>query len=235
MKKTVIASSLLYISTNLAAASQYYGVLELGSSKSEFSNILASTPEDTTTTTEVVDDSDSSSYFSVGVGIDWESSPLRSEVVYTSYGDQNFIEDTVFPRSSNERTTTNVKQESLMFNLLYDIDIKSDTFKPYVGAGVGVLKSKISANQIDEPVTSRSASFAEVSDTNFMWSVMVGANYSMTEKAVLGFGYRYTDAGKVSTGNNCVGSDNLICDTDEQHSADQKSQLLFLSMNYYFK
>ena len=236
MKKTVIVSSLLYISTNLAAAPQYYGVLELGSSKSEFSNILASIPE-LTTTTEVIDDSDSSSYLSVGVGIDWESSPLRSEVVYTSYGDQSFIEDTVFLASSgngNERTTTNIKQESLMFNLLYDIDIKSDTFKPYVGAGVGVLKSKVSAEQLDEPATNRSASFAEVSDTNFMWNVVVGANYSVTEKAVLGFGYRYSDAGKVSTGDNCVGTGDYLCDDNETHSADQKSQLLFLSMSYYF-
>ncbi|MGB3383070.1 MAG: outer membrane beta-barrel protein [Marinomonas sp.] len=150
-------------------------------------------------------------------------------------GEQNFIEDTVFTSSGNERTTTNIKQDSLMFNLLYDIDIKSNVFKPYVGAGVGVLRSKVSATQSDEPATSRSASFAETSDTNFMWSVVIGANYSVAETLKVGFGYRYTDAGEISTDDNCVGSDTLICDAGETHSADQKSQLLFVSMNYYFE
>lgn len=234
MKKTILASSLLYISTNLVAAPQYYGVLEMGLSHSDFSNLEASTPE-ASTTTEVVDDSGNSSFFSVGVGINWEDSPLRSEIVYSSYGEQNFIEDTVFTSSLNERTTTNIKQDSLMFNLLYDIDIKSNVFKPYVGAGVGVLRSKVSATQSDEPATSRSASFAETSDTNFMWSVVIGANYSVAETLKVGFGYRYTDAGEISTDDNCVGSDTLICDAGETHSADQKSQLLFVSMNYYFE
>ncbi|MEO9655596.1 outer membrane protein [Marinomonas sp.] len=236
MKKAIMASSLLYTSASLVAAPQFYGVLELGNSKSKFSNIDTSIAK-STATTDVISDSDSSSFFSVGVGIDWENSPLRSEIVYTSFGDQSFIDDTVFVSStaSNERTTTTIKQESFMFNTLYDIDIKSNVFKPYVGAGVGVLRSDVSAKQLDSPVgTGRSASFAEVSDTNFMWSLVVGANYKVTEKAALGFGYRYTDAGKVSTGNNCVGSDAFICDTDEQHSADQKSNLLFASMNYYF-
>ncbi|WP_181903019.1 outer membrane protein [Marinomonas pollencensis] len=234
MNKAILASSLLYISTNLVAAPQYYGVLEMGLSHSDFSNLEASTPE-ANTTTEVVDDSDSSSYFSVGVGINWENSPLRSEIVYSSFGDQSFIEDTVFTSSGNERTTTNIKQESLMFNLLYDIDIKSNVFKPYIGAGVGVLRSKVSATQSDEPATSRSASFAEASDTNFMWSVVIGANYSMAETLMVGFGYRYTDAGEISTDDNCEGSDAFICDAGEKHSADQKSQLLFVSMNYYFE
>ncbi|MEP0073044.1 MAG: outer membrane beta-barrel protein [Marinomonas sp.] len=234
IKRTMVASSLLYATTNLVAAPQYYGILEIGSAKSKFSNIDTAIPE-STATTDVISDSDSSSFFSVGVGVDWEGSPLRSEVVYTSYGDQSFIDDTVFSASSDERTTTTIRQESLMFNVLYDIDFKNDVFKPYVGAGVGIQRSKVSAEQLDSPVdTGRSASFAETSDTNFMWSVVLGANYSVTEKAIIGFGYRYIDAGKVSTGNNCVGSDALICDTDEQHSADQTSNLLFANMNYYF-
>lgn len=237
VKKLIVTCSALCLSTGLTAAPQYYGILELGAAQSKFSNIETAIPE-TVAARAVVDDSDSAAYLSIGLGIDWESQPLRSELVYSTFGDQSFIDDTKFVTDiSDERTTTKVKQESLMLNLLYDIKIDSEKFTPYIGAGLGVSKTNVSAKQEDSPKTDRSADFSEVSDTNFMWSLIVGANYKMTEKTMLGFGYRYTDAGRISTEANCKSttSSNAICDTGEKHSADLTSHLLFVNINYYFK
>ena len=237
-KKIIVACCAIYVSTELAAAPKYYGILELGGSKSEANNLEVSIPASVASTV-VIDDSDSSSYLGIGIGIDWEGKPLRSEIVYSSYGSQSFIDDTDFVIAiSNERTTTKVKQESLMFNLLYDIDIDSEKFTPFIGAGIGVSKTRISATQVDNPLTSRSASFAEDSDTNFMWSLVAGVNYKVTERSTLGFGYRYTDAGNISTADNCISTGtggSFICDTGEKHSADLTSQSLFINMNYYFQ
>ncbi|KZN15086.1 outer membrane protein [Marinomonas sp. TW1] len=234
VKKLILACGVICTSSALTAAPQYYGILELGSAQSKFGNLETAISE-TNATTEVVDDSDSAAYFSIGIGLDWVNQPLRSELVYSTFGDQSFINDAKFiTYSGTERTTAKVKQESLMLNLLYDINIDSDKLKPFVGAGIGASKTKTSATQIQIGVN-RSAAFSEASDTNFMWSLIVGANYNMTEKAQLGFGYRYTDAGNVSTEANCIGSDGDICDPGEKHSADLTSHLLFVNLSYYFE
>jgi len=153
-------------------------------------------------------------------------------------GEQKFSDDTTFTGGTQERTTVKVKQDSLMFNLLYDFDINKKNITPYIGAGIGASKTKLSAKQLDTPqsnLSNRDASFDEYSDVNFSWNLVAGINYDIAEKAVIGLGYRYTDAGKISTDDNCNSDNNaFICDTGERHSADLKMHSLFINFNYYF-
>lgn len=234
INKLMITCGILYCSSSMVYASEIYGVLELGNAISRFDDAKVSVPTNSTVSSAVVDDTDNSPFAAIGVGYDWDGKPLRAEIVYRKSGSQEFVEDTVFTRSLKERTTVKVKEESLMFNLLYDINIDNSNLTPYIGAGVGGSKTKISAIQKDYPLTARSASFSENSDVNFAWNLVVGVDYDITEKIIMGLGYRYTDAGKVSTDDNCVGSDAAICDANETHSADLKIHSLFFNVNYYF-
>ncbi|MGF1910123.1 outer membrane beta-barrel protein [Vibrio kasasachensis] len=219
--------------TSMAHASEVYGVFEVGHAAGRFYDAEVTIPSSTTTSSAVVDDTDHSLFAAIGIGYYWESKPLRTEIVYRKLGSQEFVEDTVFTSSLNERTTVNVEQESLMINLLYDFENNSDLI-PYVGFGIGGSRAKISAMQYDYPLTDRFASFAESSDTNFAWNFVVGTNYNVFEKMAIGLGYRFISAGKVSTADNCIGSDLAICDENEKHSADLKLHSLFLNVNYQF-
>lgn len=231
---TIVACIALH--TPLYANSPFYGTFELGNSTSNFGNIEASAPLNNTTTSDVIDDKDNSTYAGIGLGYDWQNTSLRSEIQYNKYGSQEFIDDMLFNGVGAERTTVKVKQEALMFNLLYDFKITSSNFVPYVGGGVGISKFKVSATQVDNPPqVGRLANFAENSDTNFAWNLVVGANYNLTTTTTIGLGYRYTDLGKVATDDNCVSSNAHICDQNETHSAKLDSNLFFVKVNYFFE
>lgn len=236
--KLLTIFGILTFVSNFSYASGVYGILELGYSKSNFDNATARLPENDTAISDVVKNNDNSSFAAIGLGYDWDNSPWRTEIVYRKHGDQKFSDDTIFTNSLTERTIVKVKQESLMLNLLYDFDINVKNVTPYLGGGLGGTKVKLSATQsdVDESNTStRSASFDEYSDVSFSWNLVAGINYDITESAVIGLGYRYTDAGKISTDENCKSSnDAYICDSGEKHSADLRMHSLFFNVNYYF-
>lgn len=234
--KLIIFNALLYSClSNIVLASNIYSVMELGYSSGHYDNAKVSTPF-IETTSNVADDQDSSYFAAFGVGYDWDSNPLRTEIVYRNYGRQEFVDDTTFIDIQHiERTTVKVKQESIMLNLIYDIDIGDSPFTPYVGIGIGGSKTKVSATQKDYSIdTSRFASFDKHSSINLAWDLVAGVNYKFIDRTKFGLGYRYTDAGEVATDSNCVGSDDFICDEDETHSADLRMHSLFVNFTYYY-
>ncbi|MDB5593350.1 MAG: porin [Hyphomicrobiales bacterium] len=86
---------------------------------------------------------------------------------------------------------------------------------PYVGAGVGVARNKVSG-MIDQgsyattgATTANGSSggyYGEGTKTNFAWALMAGLGYDVSSRLKLEIGYRYLDTGKTTTGGlNCYG------------------------------
>lgn len=93
---------------------------------------------------------------------------------------------------------TSVKSHSLMFNAYYDMG-QFYGFVPYVGAGVGAAY-----HIVDEVYFTENPNLINRiegnRDLSFAWSVMAGAGYQISERAILDIGYRYIDLGKATSG-----------------------------------
>jgi opacity protein-like surface antigen len=80
-------------------------------------------------------------------------------------------------------------------------------FTPYIGAGVGLARVKISDFTTSSTVTFTDASTGDVtkqtipgsaasnSETNFAWALMAGTSYDLAPDAKLDIGYRYLNLG----------------------------------------
>lgn len=126
-----------------------------------------------------------------------------------------------------------------MANLYYDFGMFRG-FVPYVGAGIGFAHHNMGNVSFDN-INSGGAPYGALNDirggerTNFAWSLMAGAAYQISERAVLDFGYRYIDMGKVSSKlgsmcNTCVAGGSL----DTFKVDDLKSHEFKVGLRYHF-
>lgn len=101
--------------------------------------------------------------------------------------------------------TTQVSTLTAMANLYYDMG-KFRNIVPYVGVGLGVAHHYMDdvsfALNAGSPVNNLQGG----EQTNFAWSLMAGAAYQISERAILDVGYRYIDMGDVKSkrGNMCT-------------------------------
>ncbi|MCZ4091576.1 outer membrane protein [Sinorhizobium psoraleae] len=73
--------------------------------------------------------------------------------------------------------------------------------KPYVGAGIGASRNRISGFR-DINVPTLGVAYADDDPTwNFAWAVHAGVAYQATERLALDLGYSYVDLGDAKTGN----------------------------------
>jgi opacity protein-like surface antigen len=102
---------------------------------------------------------------------------------------------------------TQVSTLTAMANLYYDFG-KIRNFVPYVGVGLGIAHHSLSdtsfslgnPGHLPGPVgPAPSNGLSGNDETDFAWSLMVGAAYQISDRAVLDFGYRYIDLGDVSS------------------------------------
>jgi hypothetical protein len=80
------------------------------------------------------------------------------------------------------------KSYGVMANAYYDIGGAEAVFQPYVGAGIGLQRTKFDYRPSNIDV-------GQGKDTNFAWQGMVGATYKMGSAELFGQ-YNYRDAGK---------------------------------------
>ena len=84
------------------------------------------------------------------------------------------------------------KSQSLMANIYYDFDTKSNLV-PYAGIGLGYGRLK---NTLSLP---KDENYHETkSKGNFAWNVTVGATYTVSDTVSFDISYRYADYGKVT-------------------------------------
>lgn len=80
-----------------------------------------------------------------------------------------------------------------MFNLYYDIPTGT-AFKPYIGAGVGLMRVKFNANEY----IGSSVVTGDDTDLAPAWQFAGGTAYNLIDKVDLTLDYRYVDTQKIS-------------------------------------
>ncbi len=88
-----------------------------------------------------------------------------------------------------------IKTHAYMLNAYYDFDTCTK-FTPYVGAGIGLAKTKIAhhGTMIDEFDMFRAEGTAK--HTGIAWQIGAGIAYALNDNVSVDVGYRYIDYGK---------------------------------------
>lgn len=81
--------------------------------------------------------------------------------------------------------------KTLMINGLFNLE-NSTPFTPYAGVGFGIGFVELSNEQ------SHANNPHELTDSNFAFQLMLGAEYALTDKIALTSGYRYLNGGEVT-------------------------------------
>ena len=87
-----------------------------------------------------------------------------------------------------ETDKTKIKTHAYMLNAYYDFDTCTK-FTPYVGAGIGLAKTKIAHAVYDEWKDT-------VKHTGIAWQIGAGIAYALNDNVSVDVGYRYIDYGK---------------------------------------
>ena len=74
---------------------------------------------------------------------------------------------------------------------------KPGPFAPFVGAGIGVVHSRIGKTTMTFPATTTTVPGG--SRTGLAWMVTAGVSMAVGERTILDLAWRYTDLGKVRT------------------------------------
>ena len=123
--------------------------------------------------------------------------------------------------SQQPSTSADLRTEAVMLNALYDFD-DFGKFAPYVGAGIGIVRSEASLFASDFPnatgvtrtinptcVGARVSSDAfgcEFDDTDLGlgWQLLAGLGYDITDKLTWDTNYRYLQGGDVDVGGSFI-------------------------------
>lgn len=140
--------------------------------------------------------------------------PTRLELDYMARAKGKYkttILDTDFESYESD---SKVDLQTVMVNAYYDIETTT-RLTPYVTAGIGYARAKLTMYGYDESISS--------TNNNFAWSIGVGAKYAINNDLALDLGYRYLDAGK---------SD--IKENDGKYETKVKTNDFMLGLSYYF-
>ena len=144
-----------------------------------------------------------------GAGCGSGSRGLRGEVMFNVHEERKLdgtpltytpappVGPPVLPTPIDDPLHTSIKTYTLMFNAYHDLG-KWGNVTPYVGAGVGVAYNMLS----DVYFTGNPALVNRIHgnrDLSLAWSLMAGIGYQISDRAILDFGYRYLDMGKIKS------------------------------------
>jgi len=148
----------------------------------------------------------------VGVGCGSGSRGFRAEVAFGFRGTQgidgepaiyegSIVGDptgTPTPTPIDDPLHTDLQTYTMMFNVYKDLGLYRG-FVPYIGAGIGVAYHRVGEVSFTEnPALTNT--IEGNNDISFAWSLMAGAAYQVSDRAVLDVGYRYMDLGKAESG-----------------------------------
>lgn len=112
---------------------------------------------------------------------------------------------------STETYKADISIQTLLVNLVLNANGSWNGFTPYVNAGIGAAFNRL-GNFNNASVSSPGSSHiptnvfnytsADNSTTSFAWDAGVGIDYALTNKTHLTLGYRFVDAGKLSSSSN---------------------------------
>ena len=136
-------------------------------------------------------------------GLGYAAGPMRLELLveyrpdFAFKGRANFL-------APGTREEVRAKLSSVSGMLAGFVDLagmglpKPGPFAPFVGAGVGVVHTRIGKTTMTFPATTTTVPAGN--RTGLAWMVTVGVGMAVGERAILDLAWRYTDLGKVRTG-----------------------------------
>ena len=154
------------------------------------------------------------------------SNGLRPEFELTQRKDSA---DSIINSSGGEEDASgsDLSNTTGMMNLWYDV-FPSWTIHPYVGAGVGFLRTKLDQFQSDVLTDFQTGLVRQADDTVLAYQLGAGIAWDIFDQISLGLDYRFLTADE--------GKYYPYQDQTKTHvDADYKAQTLFLSANYYFR
>jgi opacity protein-like surface antigen len=165
MKKVLVCASLIALSASaFASDSGLYVRGDLGASKMKLSEKVTSTDKTTMKAKPV---------YNLGVGYKFNDN-LRSDINFQS-------------RTASDKDLTNVtvKNKAIFLNGYYDF--KNDSiFTPYVTAGIGASKNKLS--HLPTGFTSKPS-------TSFAWNTGLGSKINVAKNVDLDVSYKFSHLG----------------------------------------
>ena len=112
-------------------------------------------------------------------------------------GKANFLSPT-----SRQSVAANISTLSGMVALYVDLPkvgkIRNKSVYSFLGAGIGIVHSKIGATRMTFPVTTTIVPGS--SQTDFTWMVSAGVAAAIDDHKTIEFAWRYTDLGEIHTG-----------------------------------
>jgi len=130
--------------------------------------------------------------FVLGAGVGRRFTPVMRGDVTLGY--RGYKLDAMDGAGSNFKG--NLKSLALMVNAYYENDAASGSWKPYIGAGLGVAQNKFDSfsgiNSAGDTFTGPGGT-----KTGPAWAVMAGFAVPVSKAYTLDFGYRYIDLGKI--------------------------------------
>lgn len=133
--------------------------------------------------------------YRIELGVDYRSNISAD---YNTYS----IDDGVL---YTENSKFKVKSLSVMARAFYDLHVFESGVVPYGFIGLGVADNKtnnykISLSDSYTKTTTGTSVYSKGSETNFAWSIGVGAKYSLNDDFDINLQYQYVDLGKFKTG-----------------------------------
>jgi len=157
-------------------------------------------------------DIDDAWFGDVGVGCGQGSHGFRVEAVLGLRGSKDIKGDPAIyegsvigqptpghvPEVIDDPLHTDVTSYTMMLNVYKDLG-KWGSFVPYVGAGLGVAYHRMGETYFTQNPNLVNRIEGN-NDLAFAWSLMAGLAYQISDRAVMDFGYRYIDMGKIESG-----------------------------------
>ena len=140
----------------------------------------------------------------------------------------------------------NITIQTVLFNINLSPDIQCGGFVPYISTGVGFASNKIGClknynlNDGEEYPLLYNVTLCGRRITSFSWQAGIGAYYAFHNHWRFGMGYRFLDAGKLSTGGYTTGyalgyTNNSVSGTTMRFVARHSTfSDLLLSLTYSF-
>lgn len=142
-----------------------------------------------------------------GYGCGSGSRGLRSDLMLGYHGDRTVQGQTALfdgggGNNISSRIFSSIQTYTAMANVYYDFgNVRG--FVPYVGAGVGLAYHRTSDYYLPDWASNPpDYRVRGANDLSLAWSLMAGAGYQISDRAILDFGYRYIDMGSAQTARN---------------------------------
>jgi opacity protein-like surface antigen len=140
--------------------------------------------------------------FAINMALGHQFDLFRLDFEYSYFNNQIETAGAGIPNVGNfvGDAVGNVSVKAYTLNTYYDYRIGQSCFKPYVGAGIGLMQSEINSlfPSFFPALGAATGGVNTTSNVKFCYQFRVGLSYELTHRTELFSGYRFFDAGPLT-------------------------------------